>query len=79
MNKTQEYVKCGESEKLLAAAIASPERRASKNTIGYESPIKISSQEALERVGKVQTPSNECPSYGYADMSKNYKTKSDKD
>lgn len=63
LNRSQSYVKCGETEKMLNSQEENTVATGSinnnnNNTQGYESPIKIK---------RVQTPTNECPQY-YTDM-----------
>lgn len=59
LNRSQSYVKCGESDKILeTTAACSSHNNNNANTQGYETPVKIK---------RVQTPTNECPQY-YTDM-----------
>lgn len=64
LNRSQSYVKCGETEKMLESsdenttASSSHNNNNNNNTQGYETPVKIK---------RVVTPTNECPQY-YTDM-----------
>lgn len=65
LNRSQSYVKCGETEKMLTPPqeTATANRNSitnnnNNNTEGYETPVKIK---------RVETPTNECPQY-YTDM-----------
>lgn len=64
LNRSQSYVKCGETEKMLkpshenTAASSSNNNNNNNNPQGYETPVKLK---------RVQTPTNECPQY-YTDM-----------
>lgn len=65
LNRSQSYVKCGETEKMLESsseetttASSSNNNNNNNNTQGYETPVKIK---------RVVTPTNECPQY-YTDM-----------
>lgn len=63
LNRSQSYVKCGETDKMLDGSQeftvpSSSNLNNNNNVQGYETPIKIK---------RVKTPTNECPQY-YTDM-----------
>lgn len=59
LSKSQSYVKCGETDKMLNDL--QDEKEHSSATQGYETPVKIRNN------NHPQTPTNECPQY-YTDM-----------
>ena len=66
LGKLEQYVKCGESQKLLEPAPNSTESSGNGTgdnaTEGYETPVKIRT-----KTDRTKTPTNECPQY-YTDM-----------
>lgn len=66
LEKLEQYVKCGESQKLLEPALnlteSSGNRPSLNITEGYETPVKVRT-----KTERTKTPTNECPQY-YTDM-----------
>lgn len=65
LSKSQSYVKCGESDKMLQPEseqeIPVAVNIIENGTVGYETPVKVKCN------GHVKTPTNEFPQY-YTDM-----------
>lgn len=63
LSKSQSYVKCGESDKMLEVPESEPItiNITENQTQGYETPVKVKCN------GHLKTPTNECPQY-YTDM-----------
>lgn len=68
LENTQEYLKCGESDKIIntaenATKLEAEEKKQDPQSEGYESPVKIKKPPRI----KTSTPTNERPQY-YTNM-----------